>query len=398
MASAKTYDPDELRAILTHASANQRRHIEAVIQHGSARKAALASGCNKGAVVAAIDRARRASELAITRTELDTSGAYATTTLYRDPTPDSDTPLQWVKRKKSAEDQMAAMEIRAKALAEGMEPLPNVRRKSKETEGKLMTCYPIADAHIGMLSWHEETGEDYDITIAERVHRQGMKSLVDRSPPSKYGVIIDLGDLTHSDNVAGVTERSNNSLAMDGRFAKMIRISNRVMLQAINSALEKHEIVIVKIVPGNHNDTNAMQMREWLPIIYADNPRVRIEGDQSVFGYIRHGKCLIGIHHGHTTKPADLPGVMACDRAKDWGDTEYRAWWTGHIHHLTRKEAPGVTVESFRTMAAKDDYAHSHGYRSAREMVSITLHEDFGEDTRTTASLRRAEAEAMAGK
>ena len=79
---------------------------------------------------------------------------------------------------------------------------------------------------------------------------------------------------------------------------------------------------------------------------------------------------------------------MATDRAKDWGETEYRYWATGHIHHDTLKEYPGVKVESFRTIAAKDAYATWNGYRSGQDSKAIVYHKDFGEVERHTVNLR----------
>lgn len=78
---------------------------------------------------------------------------------------------------------------------------------------------------------------------------------------------------------------------------------------------------------------------------------------------------------------------MATDRAKDWGETEFRYLHTGHIHHDTMKEYPGVKVESFRTLAAKDAYATWNGYRSGQDSKAIVYHRDFGEVERHTVNI-----------
>ena len=107
----------------------------------------------------------------------------------------------------------------------------------------------------------------------------------------------------------------------------------------------------------------------------------------SVFQYFSFGKNFFGVHHGHTAKADKLPLVMATDRAKDWGETEFRMWYTGHIHHDSKKEYGGCTVESFRTLAAKDAYAHSGGWRSGQDSKAIVLHRDFGEVERHTINI-----------
>jgi hypothetical protein len=96
---------------------------------------------------------------------------------------------------------------------------------------------------------------------------------------------------------------------------------------------------------------------------------------------------FFGVHHGHTCKADKLPLVMATDKPKEWGQSEYRYWLTGHIHHDTRKEYSGCTVESFRTLAAKDAYAYSGGYRAGQDSKALVIHKDYGEVERHTINI-----------
>jgi hypothetical protein len=54
-------------------------------------------------------------------------------------------------------------------------------------------------------------------------------------------------------------------------------------------------------------------------------------------------------------------------------------FYFGHIHHETVKEIGGVRCESFQTLAAKDAYAITGGYRSGQSLTSITHHRSAGE-------------------
>lgn len=278
------------------------------------------------------------------------------------------------------EDKARMMEIMREAVMAMAQELPQLepRVASGTYLDDLLTAYPIGDPHIGMLAWGTETGKDWDLDIATRVHLGAMKSLVASAIPTKQALIVNLGDLFHYDSLAPVTPRSGHHLDSDGRYAKMVNVGVKIMRQNIESALEKHEFVHVINAPGNHDETGALWLSILLAHVYANEPRVTIDTDPGVFAYFRWGKCLIGIHHGHTCKPDKLPGVMAADRAKDWGETEYRYWWMGHIHHESKKEFPGVSVESFNTLASTDAYAKSGGWRSRETMQSITLHRDWG--------------------
>lgn len=247
----------------------------------------------------------------------------------------------------------------------------------------LLTGYPIGDPHIGMYSWREETGEDWDLNIARYMHCSAMDALVHSAPSSEQAMVVNLGDALHYDSMEAKTPRSGHMLDADGRYAKVIDVAVMTMRQCIESALTKHKTVHVVNVRGNHDETGALWLARLLAVAYENEPRVTVDTNPSVFNYHRFGKVLVGMHHGHTCKPASLPGVMAADRAQDWGETLHRYWWQGHVHHESKKEFPGCTVESFNTIAASDAYANDGGWRSGRIMQAVVLHREHGEIARS---------------
>jgi hypothetical protein len=161
-----------------------------------------------------------------------------------------------------------------------------------------------------------------------------------------------------------------------------MQVGLRAMIHVIRRALEKHTLVIVRIVSGNHDPHSSFALALALDAFFHAEPRVKVDLNASPFWYYRFGKVLIGVTHGDTVKPAQLPGIMAADRAEDWGLTKHRYWYTGHVHHTSRREFPGVVQESFRTLAAKDAWHTGAGYRSGRDMHAIVLHRDHGERER----------------
>lgn len=372
--------------LLEYATEREKEYVAAINKYGSNNKAAKALGLNRRSIDQALERLRvraarqgYAPEHDMIRPVPDGFHLKGTSTYYRKT---ETTPAQWVKSSIDHERQREIFEEAVQGMAETLPKLPKRKFKIADVNADLMSVYPIGDAHIGMLSWPEETGDDWNLEIAEQMHCEAMSNLVERSPASGKAVVINLGDWFHADNMQGVTQRSGHSLDMDGRYAKMVRVGVKVMRQCIESALKKHAEVHVINVIGNHDDTGAMFLSICLANVYENEPRVIVDTAPSAFHYIRHGKVLIGCHHGHTCKPEALPGVMATDRAKDWGESQYRYWYMGHVHHQALKEYAGVTVESFRTLAAKDAYAHWGGYRAQRDMKCIVHHSDLGEVSR----------------
>ena len=366
--------------------------LAAVREHGSNAKAAKALGMDRRAVD------RRAKRLALrghspehdmTKTVPDGFAVKGVSSYY-----DRDGNLagQWVKSTQDAERRAEMIREACIAMAEDLPKLAP-RKASGTWSTDLMTAYPIGDPHIGMRAWAEECGEDWDLTIAERVHCAAMDTLVGAVPATETALLVNLGDLFHYDSMEAKTPRSGHMLDADGRYAKMVGVGIKVLRQCIESALTKHKTVHVINVIGNHDETGAVWLSQALSHIYEREPRVTVDTSPAVFNYFRFGKVLIGCHHGHTCKPDKLPGVMAADRARDWGETAHRYWWQGHIHHASVKEYPGVMVESFGTLAAKDAYATAGGWRSRESMTAIVLHKDHGEVARSMvnpAMLREA--------
>jgi hypothetical protein len=302
--------------------------------------------------------------------------------------------VQWIS---SAADE-AARELamreawaRHAALYKGLaEPAP----APAWVASSMLTLYPLGDPHIGMLSWAPETGDHFDTRIACRELLQCVRILVDAAEPSEHAIVCNLGDFMHAQDDMNVTPGHGNSLDVDGRYAKVLDAGHALLRGIVDTALSKHAHVTVRNLPGNHDPRVAAELAMWLRAVYEREPRVTIADPYAAHQYDRHGSVLIGWHHGDRTKPAELPAIMAVDRARDWGECTERVWHTGHVHHLTRKESPGCVVESHRTMAGPDAW-HAGRYRAARSLCAVGYHAVFGEVSRATVNLARVRAALM---
>jgi hypothetical protein len=293
---------------------------------------------------------------------------------------------QWVKTDINKEDSINLMQ----QVIEGLvKELPIYKPVEKIVHGSedLMAVYPLGDPHIGMLAMADEAGQDWGISKAREVFMSVFSRLVLAAPSCKEAVIVNLGDYFHADNIAGVTTRSGHGLDTDKNFLTMADVGVEIILHMINAALQHHETVRVINAIGNHDDTGSMFLQVTLKHMYKNEPRVLIDITANPYNFVRFGKCFFGVHHGHTTKADKLPLVMATDKPQDWGETQFRYWYTGHIHHDTTKEYNGCKVESFRTLAAKDAYASWGGYRSDQDSKAIVLHKDYGEVERHTINI-----------
>lgn len=285
---------------------------------------------------------------------------------------------QWVRSRRDEEQRMAALMEAVQHVSEPFKGAHDPVQPPSVVDDDLLAVIPIGDAHVGLYAWAAETGDDFDLGIAESLLVGAVDHLVSLAPPAKQALIINLGDWYHSDNSSNQTSRSKHSLDVDTRWPKVLAVGVRIMRRMIDRALEKHERVRVINEIGNHDDHSSVFLSVCLANYYERDPRVEIDTSPARHHWHRFGKCLIGVTHGDQSRSNSLLGVMAADRAKDWGETEHRYWYVGHIHTETVREYPGVVVESFRTLAGKDAWAAGAGYRSGRDLRLDILHREYG--------------------
>lgn len=281
---------------------------------------------------------------------------------------------QWIKTNTEQQAQHAALVDALKHIADAWDTRAEPSAAPELCRSDLLCVYPMGDPHIGMFAWAEEAGDNFDLKIAERNLVDAVDQLVECSPPAAEALIINLGDYFHTDNASNQTSRSHNVLDVDTRWGKMLRVGIRTMRRCIDKALAKHERVRVICEIGNHDDHSSIMLALCLEQYYENEPRVSIDTSPARFHWYRFGATLIGVTHGHTVKLAQLPGIMACDRKADWGETDHRFWYTGHVHHDSVQEFPGVTVETFRTLAPKDAWTAGAGHRAGRDMKCDVIH------------------------
>jgi len=109
-----------------------------------------------------------------------------------------------VKTHAKQEQLIEAMREAAEAIAEDLprvDPAPEPEARNAD----LLTVITITDLHIGMMAWHEEGGEDWDLKVAEQVVCAVVKDLIDRAEGADTCVIAQLGDLLHYDGLLPVT-------------------------------------------------------------------------------------------------------------------------------------------------------------------------------------------------
>jgi predicted phosphodiesterase len=295
---------------------------------------------------------------------------------------------KWIKTREGAIDPTQVVEWIKEAFTD-FQPAAVPVDPPAEAAEDLLTLIPLADWHLGMYAWHEETGENWDLKIAERVIGRAIESVVMRSKPSGTAVVLGLGDLLHSDTNKNVTALSNNPLQVDGRYQKVVLAACRLVERTVDVARRRHERVVVRILPGNHDEHACIAVAYFLLALYRNEPRVSVDIDPSLFWWFRFGEVMLGATHGHTVRMNETPQIMAHRRAEDWGKTKFRYIHGGHLHHKekTAAEGGGCITEIHQAPVPQDAWHFGKGFLSGRSVQAITYHRAFGEHDRVRETI-----------
>lgn len=368
----------------------QKNILNSIIRNNSFKESSEELGITVETIRKTVSRIKKFAELNTHINNFKVPSGYSvkgTSTLIDS---DGDVKSQWIKIDKDQETKLESLKIAVQEIVadvnEIYKPIDRLNLSDNLLEDQI-SVYTIGDAHIGMYTWDKETGDDFNLEIAEYNLLSIMDRLIASTPATETALIVDVGDFFHSDNQSNETSNSKNKLDVDTRWAKVLKVGLNIMVKLIEKTLLKHDKVIVRNAIGNHNEHSAIFISLFLESYFRNEQRVQIEQSPATFWYFQFGKNLIGVTHGNKIKLNDLGEIMAADCQKIWSHTKFRYWYTGHIHHDIVKELRTCKVESFRTIAPKDAWHTSMGYRSGQDMKSIILHKDFGEIQRITCNI-----------
>ncbi len=357
--------------------------VDAIAAHGSLSAAAKALGIPRMTLASRREAAERDGVAPKVQRLIGAESAAppegyklkGTSTLYGE---DGVAKLQWVKTDASIAQLQAMQAAALRAMCEQLEPLAPIRAPKVRSK-ELATLYTLTDCHVGMLAWDKETGADWDLKIAERCLTDTFCAMIDAAPQSAIGIINQLGDFLHFDSLAPMTPTNHHILDADSRYQKMVEVAVRILRRIVEYALARHPWVAVFLFEGNHDPAGSVWLRVLFSQLYANNPRVRIGMSPNPYAIFEHGKTLLGFHHGHLAKNAQLPAVFAAQFREAWGRSPYVYIHTGHRHHVEEKEYPGVKVIQHPTLAAPDAYAARNAFLSMRQATSMTYSTECGE-------------------
>jgi hypothetical protein len=259
---AETPEATSFDGVRQYATPEQAAAIDALLAHGSVLAAADALDVAPSRLRSLLSEAKRRASRAgwspshgMTHTVPGGYHVAGVSTYYG---PDGEARGQWVKASADPEHKIARLLDALQTITEPLRGKATLTEPPPLADSDLLAAYLVGDPHFGMFAWEAETGESFDLKIAEATLTAAIDDLVGRAPPAEQALIVNVGDFFHTDNASNRTARSGNVLDVDTRWAKVLSVGVRAMRWCIDRALQKHARVRVINEIGNHDDHTAI--------------------------------------------------------------------------------------------------------------------------------------------
>lgn len=259
---------------------------------------------------------------------------------------------------------------------------PEIKRVASK-DGHMLVVDP-ADIHFGKLARAYETGDEYNMKIAEQRVMQGVQGILNKTAGFKIDqIMLVIGnDILHIDNPKRQTT-SGTPQDTDGMWYDAYLKAKDTIIKVVEMLLPIADLHIV-YNPSNHDYMSGFYLADSIYSWFRQSKNITFDFSIAHRKYFKYHNSLIGTTHGDGAKENDLPILMA-QESGSWGSTKHRYFYTHHVHHKTSKDIIGVTVESLRSPSSTDSWHHRNGYQHSPKAIEAFIHShDHGQIARIT--------------
>ena len=378
-------DPRVLKEFAT----KERHHevLDAVIETGSANKAARKLGCNRRSVDRLLKalEAKAASQGVSPHRDLvhqtaEGFEAKRISTAYKD---DGSVALQWVIQEPHKRDMKAKIEAMMEGMKDDLKGFKKPVKSPLKVNSDYLAMYMIGDHHFGMLADSETKmdDDDWDVKIATQILIDATARLSNRVGDAEVGVLLNVGDFFHADSSKNETT-AGTRVDVDTRIGKTFKLAGRLCQVLINKMLETHKEVVVINVRGNHDSDMACHLSSCIELLYSEEKRVKVIPNYSKFIHYQWNNNLFVFHHGDRIKHEQILQAVIKNLDDEWSQSKNRYCHLGHIHHHTAREVGSMHFEHWGSLTSTDQWHSDSGYGAERSMTAVVYHKDSGEDSR----------------
>lgn len=271
-----------------------------------------------------------------------------------------------------------------------MTPSIHISKPNMLHENTLMVC-PGLELHLGKLGSVVDF-EDYSTKQAMWRIKKVAKEILQYQRESKASqLLLGIGnDYFNTDTVDDKTTAGtpqNN----DTRFKEVYMWGKIGQLRLIETVKEYFDKVIIKGMPGNHDEKSSFSLFTNLYDIYAmkEDPKVEVPFSYKDLRYTtchEYGKNLIVFTHGKSPEGKNLSDKILAESVRSQFPEEcHRAHnvyvFAGHLHQDSETQFENTNIRVIRTasLSGVDSWHSSNAYLGQRQGHSVYLiHKTLG--------------------
>lgn len=259
---------------------------------------------------------------------------------------------------------------------------PELKRENFK-EGNGLVISP-ADIHIGKLCTAFETGKDYNSQIAVQRTKEGINGLLNKAEGFNIDQIVLIigNDILHTDTPRRTTT-SGTPQDTEGMWYDNFLMAKDLYVDIIEQLLTVADVEVI-YNPSNHDYVNGFFLAQLIAAYFKDCKNIEFKVDISHRKYTIYGNSLIGTTHGDGAKQVDLGSLMSIEAKEHWVNSEFRYFYTHHVHHKIAKDYINVTVETLRSPSTADSWHHRNGYINQPAIEAFVHSKTQGQIARLT--------------
>jgi len=235
----------------------------------------------------------------------------------------------------------------------------------------------IYDAHIDKMSFKGNSTVQNNLNTFTNCFSNLFSSVYNYNPNT---IVFPVGsDFFNTNSLSKFTKKGTIQ-----DTSTLPHIAFDLGLKAIRSCIDiakTHSNIYIPIIQGNHDEDTCFYLGKCLSFIYENDDRVTIDDSYSKRKYFNYKDILLGFAHGSLERRFidKLPLVMAQEQKELWGNTEFRYWFLGDIHHkqeyrfLRTKDSIGVEVNFLRAISEVDQWHNDNGYIGIHKSAEASI-------------------------
>ena len=240
-------------------------------------------------------------------------------------------------------------------------------------DNKLMEIAPI-ELHIGKMSNKVETGENYDLKIAQKRFYDIFEDIYRKQEIEKCGrcVVIIGSDFFNSES-DNCTSKDKIPQENDSRYIKLFREGIKMYTRALLTLRGLFNKVDVMLCAGNHARAMETFLYMALEQRFVDDNVINFIENYRLTQVYTFGKCAIFYNHGDANLKQTIKSIPA-EFAEVWGTHPFRELHLGHLHkEVTVDDEGGMITRRIGSPCATDAWHYGNRFIGATKKHQIFI-------------------------